>query len=190
MHTKANYCVDHLSQTKALKEKEEKAEMAEMTAGKLHASGKHLMVSYSWADKAKVIKFCEALGEVGIEVWRDEVGSAYAEKIEGSTVEAMAEAIEKSSIVVCFVSKPYKESANCRLECEYAFRRHQRKKLSIEYVMMDSDYTTVSDDAVEGWLGLMIGQKLWQPYFEDNHVHNLVRLVSAFTVHLLCCFVD
>ena len=54
----------------------------------------------------------------GIEVWRDEVGSAHAAPIAGSTVGAMADAIEKSAIVLCFVSKKYKESANCRLECE------------------------------------------------------------------------
>ena len=157
-----------------MKEKEDKAEEAEKAGDAAQGGGKHLMVSYSWADKEKVIKICEQLQEVGIVVWRDEVGSPYAGQMQGSTIEAMATAIEKASLVVCFVSKAYTESANCRLECEYAFRRHQRKKVKLEYVMMDENYTTVSEDAVEGWLGMMIGEKLWNPYFQDSHVHALV----------------
>ena len=73
------------------------------------------MVSYSWKDKQKVSRVCEELLLNEVEVWRDEVGSAYAPAMTGSTVEAMAEAIEKAWVVVCFVSKDYKESANCKL---------------------------------------------------------------------------
>ena len=43
--------------------------------------------------------------------------------MQGSTDECMATAIEASHTVIICVSKQYKSSANCRLECSYAHRR-------------------------------------------------------------------
>jgi hypothetical protein len=53
--------------------------------------------------------------------------------------------------VVVFVTSAYKESANCRLECEYAFEQ----KKPVVWVMCEPDYKP------NGWLGLKMGAALW-----------------------------
>jgi len=69
-----------------------------------------------------VIALTQQLRSLGLEVWRDEEGSRYAPPISGSTLSAMAAAIEFASCVVVCVSPQYRESGNCRLEAEYAHR--------------------------------------------------------------------
>ena len=125
--------------------------------------GRHIMVSYCWQQKEIVLEFCNVLRQMGMEVWRDEEGSKYAGPIGGSTLGAMAEAIDMASSVIVFVSRGYKESANCRLEAEYA-HGGVAHGLVMLYVMCEENYTTVSKpERVTGWLGLMVGQGLWYP---------------------------
>ena len=45
--------------------------------------------------------------------------------MQGSTVEAMADAVENCAVICCGISKAYKESTNCRMEAQYA---HQQQK--------------------------------------------------------------
>ena len=53
----------------------------------------------------------------------------------GSTVDAMAEAVEHACVVIVCMSKRYKESPNCQLEGKYAMSmrkaRPRRKTLPI-----------------------------------------------------------
>jgi len=129
--------------------------------------GRHVMVSYCWQQKEIVLEFCQVLRQMGMEVWRDEEGSKYAGPIEGSTLGAMAEAIDKASSVIVFVSRGYKESANCRLEAEYAYGGVAHG-LALLYVMCEENYTTASKpERVSGWLGLMVGQGLWYPAWDN-----------------------
>ncbi len=84
--------------------------------------------------------------------------------LSGSTLEAMAQAVEQSSFVILFISRAYKESGNCRLEAEYAFGYRQGGSLQLLFVMCEPDYTCTSKpDRVSGWLGIMVGQTLWYP---------------------------
>ena len=39
------------------------------------------------------------------------------------------------------------------MEAKYANQLLKKKRLTIIYVMMQSDYTTVSDESCDGWLG-------------------------------------
>ena len=148
-------------------------------------SKKHCMISYSWAiGKDRVIALCDTLVSMGIDVWRDEVGSSILSEMTGATDERMAEAIELSHTVVVFVSISYKCSANCRQEGKYANSMFKRNKLKIIYVMMDNNYTTVSSpDCVDGWLGIMIGDALWYPLWEQNHIEStakeIVKLINS-----------
>jgi hypothetical protein len=48
----------------------------------------------------------------------------------------------------------------------------------MEYVMVDEKYTTVSDDDVSGWLGIMIGDNLWHPYFDDADADKIADTVE------------
>ena len=54
-------------------------------------------------------------------------------------------------MMVYGVSRSYKESANCRLEAQYAY---QREKEMVP-LMVEDGYTA------DGWLGLLLGTRLW-----------------------------
>lgn len=82
---------------------------------------------------------------VGYATWMD------VDKMSGSTLEAMAKAVEDSAVVLVCISKMYKESQACRTEAEYAFQ--QRKKI-IPLVMERSYRPT-------GWLGALMGTRLY-----------------------------
>ena len=63
----------------------------------------------------------------------------------GDTDDRMAQAVEASSFVIIAVSKPYKESPNCRIEAKYANQLMKKGKVKIIFVMMQKEYTTVSE---------------------------------------------
>ena len=62
----------------------------------------------------------------------------------GSTLEAMAKAVEASSCVCIFLNEDYKESSACRLEAEYA---HQKGKRMV-FCKVEDGYSP------DGWLGV------------------------------------
>lgn len=78
----------------------------------------------------------------------------------------MADAVDAASCVIVFVSRAYKESANCRAEAEYA-HGSVRDGLQMLHAMCEQDYTTVSNERVTGWLGFLIGQHLWYAAWSD-----------------------
>eukprot|EP01047_Picozoa_sp_COSAG01_P073196 COSAG01_NODE_11859_length_1846_cov_2.024614_1_plen_103_part_00 len=71
--------------------------------------------------------------------------------MKGSTVEAMADAVEGAAKMCYGISNAYKESTNCRLEAQYAF---QQKKDMVP-LMMEERYSP------SGWLGMLLGVRLW-----------------------------
>ena len=81
-----------------------------------HASeaDKHLMISYQWDVQQTVLRIVASLKQRGFAVWFD------LEEMSGSTLDAMAGAVEGASCVLICMSSKYKASANCRLEgnCE------------------------------------------------------------------------
>lgn len=99
-----------------------------------------------------MLKVWNALRANGYEVWID------IEHIkEGSTVSQMANAVDNASHMVYGVSKEYKESANCRLEALYA---HQAG-IPMTPLML----TPPSIYRPNGWLGMLLGDTLWFPFF-------------------------
>ena len=42
--------------------------------------------------------------------------------MQGSTVEAVSEAVEDAAVMCYGISQAYKESTNCRLQAQYAFQ--------------------------------------------------------------------
>lgn len=111
----------------------------------------HIMMSYSWAHQPTVVKLARALQKNGFTVWLD------IDAMKGSTVDAMAQAVEDSALLIMTVSDKYKESANCRLEAQYALQLGK----PIVFLMMQKDYRP------SGWLGLLMGAKMWYD-FTDN----------------------
>jgi len=75
----------------------------------------------------------------------------------GSITEAMAIAVENASVVLVCMTKKYKESPNCRSEAEYTMAL---KKQFIPLIL--EDYKP------DGWLGFMLGTKLYYKIDEAN----------------------
>jgi len=91
----------------------------------------------------------------------------------------MGEALDASSHVIMVVSKPYKESSNCRMEASYANQLQKKGKLRIIFVMAQQHYTTVSTpDSCDGWLGVTIGDALWYPLWTDAHIKSTATEIS------------
>ena len=75
------------------------------------------MLSYNWGHQVPIQRLNLALKARGYSVWID------TEKMQGSTVEAMSEAVEDAAVMCYGISQAYKESTNCRLEAQYAFQQ-------------------------------------------------------------------
>ncbi|XP_070554353.1 uncharacterized protein [Ptychodera flava] len=123
----------------------------------------HVMISYNWGVQKRMIRLKEKLKAAGFKVWMD------IEKMGGSTLEAMAEAVQGADVVLICMSEKYKYSNPCRSEAEYTY------KLNKDYIpiRVQSNYTP------DGWLGIMVGAKLYfdfstEDYFE-KHFPNLVK---------------
>eukprot|EP01045_Picozoa_sp_COSAG04_P021175 COSAG04_NODE_2250_length_4446_cov_52.316310_5_plen_794_part_00 len=105
----------------------------------------HIMVSYNWDHQHVILRVVAWLQTHGYLVWVD------TEQMKGSTVDAMALAVEGSEVMLIGVSRPYKESSNCRMEAQYGL---QKKKAMVP-LMMQEGYEA------DGWLGLLLGTSLW-----------------------------
>ena len=66
------------------------------------------MISYQWDHQKIFIDVRNALLKAGYKVWLD------IDQMGGSTLEAMASAVEGAKIVLMSVSKKYKDSTYCR----------------------------------------------------------------------------
>ena len=127
----------------ALWELEEKT--ARQSSEKIESTGNHVMISYQWDSQEVLVEVKNRLQASGYRVWMD------LEQMGGSTLEAMAKAVENSSVVLICVSERYKESPNCRSEAEYAYQLRK----DIIPLMMQGKYRG------DGWLGMLVGTKLW-----------------------------
>ena len=114
-------------------------------AERIESTGNHVMISYQWDSQEVLIEVKNRLQASGYRVWMD------LEQMRGSTLEAMAKAVENSSVVLVCVSERYKESPNCRSEAEYAYQLRK----DIIPLMMQRKYRG------DGWLGMLVGTKLW-----------------------------
>ncbi|XP_012942420.1 uncharacterized protein LOC101845869 [Aplysia californica] len=105
----------------------------------------HIFISYSWNEKELVKKIYNSLAAEGYKLWVD------WEQMGGSTLQAMADAVENSAVVLVCMSERYKQSPNCRTEAEYTFQ------LRKDYIplMMQKRYRP------DGWLGAILGAKLF-----------------------------
>ena len=68
----------------------------------------HIMISYQWNQQDLILRVRDRLREQGYKIWID------VEQMGGSTLEAMARAVEQSRIVIIAMSHSYKDSSNTR----------------------------------------------------------------------------
>ena len=83
------------------------------------------MLSYNWKHQVTIKRLNLALKARSYIVW---IG---IEKMQGSTVEAMLEAVENCAMMCYVVAKEYKESTNCHMEAQYAHQYRGSYQLGI-----------------------------------------------------------
>ncbi|KAL3855570.1 hypothetical protein ACJMK2_014777 [Sinanodonta woodiana] len=108
----------------------------------------HIMISYNWSHKTVLIQIRDKLKAHGYAVWMD------IDNMGGSTLEAMAEAVEKAHVVLICMSQKYKDSKNCKKEAEYAYQ-WQKEVVALK---MEKDYKP------NGWLGFIVGADLFYDF--------------------------
>ncbi|XP_033727094.1 uncharacterized protein LOC117316559 [Pecten maximus] len=127
----------------------------------------HIMISYQWGHQNMLKKVRDGLRVNGFKVWMD------IDDMEGSTLDAMARAVENAEIVLVCYSQKYKDSDNCRAEAEYAFQ----KKKKVIPLKMELNYKP------DGWLGFICGAKLFfdfgGKYSFESRMEGLVKEISS-----------
>ncbi|XP_077984364.1 uncharacterized protein LOC144438999 [Glandiceps talaboti] len=138
------------------------AENDELKSHQIGRKG-HVMISYSWNVQGRMIQLKRKLTTAGYDVWMD------IEKMGGSTLEAMADAVQNADAVLVCMSDKYKYSNPCRSEAEYTY------KLQKPYIpiRVEPNYSP------DGWLGILVGTRLYFDFSSDEllekNFDNLVR---------------
>ncbi|XP_078697350.1 uncharacterized protein LOC144925267 [Branchiostoma floridae x Branchiostoma belcheri] len=112
----------------------------------------HVMLSYQWDHQQIVKQIKTVLESNGYKVWMD------IEQMGGSTFDAMAKAVEGAAVVLICMSRKYKDSYNCRLECEYA----GTTRTPIIPLKMEGNYKP------DGWLGILSGANMYYNFDSDE----------------------
>eukprot|EP01051_Picozoa_sp_SAG22_P004184 SAG22_NODE_218_length_14885_cov_24.733699_5_plen_1447_part_00 len=124
-------------------------------------TGKHVMLSYQWDHQRSVMRVQEHLSRLGVKCWMDISGGM------GSDIyDSMAQGVSSASVVVCFMSQKYQDSANCTLEAKFA----KQSGIEIIPVIMEGGGWQAS-----GWLGLLTAGALWVPLHEEADFEQNVR---------------
>eukprot|EP01051_Picozoa_sp_SAG22_P004182 SAG22_NODE_218_length_14885_cov_24.733699_3_plen_893_part_00 len=123
--------------------------------------GRHVMLSYQWDHQRSVMRVQEHLSRLGVKCWMDISGGM------GSDIyDSMAQGVSSASVVVCFMSQKYQDSANCTLEAKFA----KQSGIEIIPVIMEGGGWQAS-----GWLGLLTAGALWVPLHEEADFEQNVR---------------
>jgi hypothetical protein len=112
-------------------------------------------ISYNWGIKEGVAKLHDKLEEVGLRVWRDK------NLVQGSTslFEQLGKKIKQSKLFLCFLTKDYLASDNCRKEFNYAVKL----KKTIIYLMIER---MTSDDLGEE-IGFIMGNSIYTQCYKN-----------------------
>ena len=111
------------------------------------ARPRHCMLSYCWANQARVLEVRAELKRRGVACWIDTEQMAAANNM----LDGMASAVEAAHTVLVFVSRGYSESGPCRMELQYA----KQLKVRIVPVIVEAGYRPM------GWLALAISGLLY-----------------------------
>ncbi|CAF1378634.1 unnamed protein product, partial [Didymodactylos carnosus] len=126
-----------------------------------------IMISYSWADQELCSKIHDGLVAKNFRVWLDK------NEMHGSTIEAMANAVESSEVILMCMSETYKKSTNCKSEAEYAFNRKRR----IIPIIMREKYCP------DGWLGFIAGSRMYIDFSAVDVQTGLEKLISEIELN-------
>ena len=135
-------------------------------AASLVPHGKHVMLSYQWDVQKEVLEVQSKLRGQRVNSWVDVDGG-----MQQNLYDSMAEGVQNACCVVCFMTKAYETSENCRLELQFA----KQLGVPIVPVLAETGYTA------SGWLGIVTAGALWVPLAEpaafDAGVRQLVQQI-------------
>ena len=121
-----------------IKMKDKKLEEDRVKPIKDNNEQKQVMISYNSASRDLCLKIKEELEKNNYKVWID------INEIHGSSLEAMARAVESSDYILMCITEKYRQSVNCQAEAQYSFKL---KKKIIPLIMQKGM------ENVDGWLG-------------------------------------
>ena len=122
---------------------------------------RHVMISYNTASRDLCIQVKQQLESFGFKIWID------VSDIHGSSLAAMANAVEMSYCVLMCVTEKYRTSINCQAEAQYAFKLNK----PIIPLIMQQGYENVT-----GWLGIILGDKIFINFMKYEFDECLRRL--------------
>ncbi|CAF0825508.1 unnamed protein product [Didymodactylos carnosus] len=126
-----------------------------------------VMISYSHTDKDLCWQIQEQLVKDKYRVWLDR------DQMFGSTMQAMADAIENSEFVFICMSDAYKQSSYCQSEAHYAFERQCR----LIPLIMKKDYRP------DGWLGIITSGKIYIDFPKTDFITGYRKLITEMNRH-------
>jgi hypothetical protein len=91
----------------------------------------------------------------------------------GSTLQSMAQAIESSDMILICMSNPYKQSAYCRSEAEYAYTRQRH----IIPLIMEKKYRP------DGWLGFICASKMYVDFTKNDFEQAFQKLIAQIQLY-------
>jgi male-specific lethal 1 len=126
-----------------------------------------IMISYSHSNKDLCHQVYQNLIQSKYRVWLD------FENMYGSTLQSMAEAIESSDMILICMSNPYKQSAYCRSEAEYAYTRQRH----IIPLIMEKKYRP------DGWLGFICASKMYVDFTKSDFEQAFQKLIAQIQLY-------
>ena len=133
-------------------------------------NGKHAFLSYQWDVQDQVKEVKGLLHERKVKCWMDIDGG-----MKSNIYDSMAEGLQGAACVFCFMTQAYQDSANCKLELQFA----QQSGVPIIPVMMQADFTA------KGWLGILTSGSIWTPMYEKASVLDGVDKLIEQAQHLI-----
>jgi hypothetical protein len=127
-----------------------------------------IMISYSHKDKIICKQIYDELIKAGYRVWID------FDQIHGNVMDAMAQAIEQSKVVIICMSEDYRRSNYCRAEAYYAFQR----QLKIIPVLVQKHYKP------DSWLLFLVGQLLYIDFIKNEFPRAMEMLIEELKVSI------
>ena len=144
---------------------------------------KYIFISYAHKDSHSVIPLIENMKKVGFHIWYDdgiEVGSEWPAYIQSS--------LEKSSVVMVFISKNSVESFNCRNEINFALMKH---KTMIVVYLEETELKYGMGLQLNGIQALcMFKYAKASEFFEELTETSLLQICREGNEHLSPAFVD
>lgn len=128
----------------------------------------HIMFSYSWSQKNNVRHIYDIIDEQfpNVPKWID------ISKMSGNILEAMNTAVENSFLIIIFLSKDYKSSANCKIESEFICGKQKNYIL----VLVEKGYPYLETNEKENWLSKMFKNQFYVDLSEGMNFENLSKL--------------